>query len=66
MHAAGIRIFNPFAFTAFKGFWDVVERDVPGDPKASRAAFDKLVYDREGCRTEVDAQMLMALYPDQF
>ncbi|MEL7343307.1 MAG: hypothetical protein AAFN59_00420 [Pseudomonadota bacterium] len=66
MHAVGIRIFNPFAFTAFKGFWDVVEAPEPRDPEAARKAFDKLIYDREGCRRDVDAQMLMAMYPDQF
>ena len=66
MHATGIRIFNPFAFTAFKGFWDAIEKPEARDPKASRETFERLLYDRPGCANDVDAQMMMAMYPDKF
>ena len=60
-----IRSFVPTIAEFFAGFRapeEVVERD----PGAARECFEQMIHGHPGCESEAGAQMIMAMYPDQF
>ncbi len=63
---AAIRFFDPIAdlFSGVRKVGEVVT-EVP-DPGAARECLEQLVYNHPGCESEAGAQMIMAMYPDQF
>ena len=65
MHAAAIRIFNPFAKGFISEFRAPDEVRAERNPKA-RECFEQMVTGHPGCESETGAHMLMAMYPDQF
>ncbi|MEL7343309.1 MAG: hypothetical protein AAFN59_00430 [Pseudomonadota bacterium] len=51
----------------FSGFQGVDETATEvRDPGAVRECFDQMIHGHPGCESESGAQMIMAMYPDQF